>query len=139
MAVLELRPEFFDIYLELAVDFRLPLRLGGASTERSVGFPFRRLAAEEGVTFPDHFLYVSRVGSRRAIERALAELPEGVTELHVRPAVDSGELRALAPDWAGRVDDHDLVTGHSTLRALAHRAGAEFVGYRALRDLQRVE
>jgi predicted glycoside hydrolase/deacetylase ChbG (UPF0249 family) len=137
MAALQLRPEFFDVYLELAVDFHLPMRLGAAATERSVGFPFRRLAAEEGVLFPDHFIYLSRVGSRRAIERALMELPEGVTELHIRPAIDTAELRALAPDWAGRVDDHDLVTGHSTLRSLAHRAGAAFIGYREIRDLQR--
>jgi len=137
MAAMELRPELFDIYLELAVEFALPLRLGAASTERSVGFPFRRLAAEEGVVFPDSYLYVRRTGSRRAIERALAELPPGVTEVHTRPAVDAAELRALAPDWAGRVDDHDLVTGHSTLRSLAHRAGATFIGYRSLRDLQR--
>jgi predicted glycoside hydrolase/deacetylase ChbG (UPF0249 family) len=137
MAAMELRPEFFDIYLELAVDFDLPLRLGAATTERSVGFPFRRLAAEEGILFPDHFLYLPRVGSRRAIERALTELPEGVTELHIRPAIDTGELRSLAPDWAGRVDDHDLVTGHTTLRSLVHRAGAGFIGYREIRDLQR--
>jgi predicted glycoside hydrolase/deacetylase ChbG (UPF0249 family) len=136
-AALELRPEFFDIYLELAVDFNLPMRLGAATTERSVGFPFRRLAAEEGVLFPDHFIYLPRVGSRRAIERALMELPEGVTELHIRPAIDTAELRALAPDWAGRVDDHDLVTGHTTLRSLARRAGADFIGYREIRDLQR--
>ncbi len=102
-----------------------------------MGFPFRRLAAEEGVLFPDHFIYLPRVGSRRAIERALMELPQGVTELHVRPAIDTAELRALAPDWAGRVDDHDLVTGHTTLRSLAHRAGAAFIGYREIRDLQR--
>jgi hypothetical protein len=82
-------------------------------------------------------VYLPTVGSRPAIERALVDLLEGVTELHVRPAVDTAELRALAPDWAGRVDDHDLVTGHSTLRALVHRAGATFVGYRELRDLQR--
>jgi len=137
MAALEMRPEFFDVYLELAVDFRLPMRVGAAATERSVGFPFRRLAAAEGVVFPDHFVQVPRAGSRRAVERALLELPEGVTELHVRPAVDAAELRALAPDWAGRVDDHDLVTGHSSLRSLAQRAGATFVGYRELRDLQR--
>jgi hypothetical protein len=71
------------------------------------------------------------------VERALIELPEGVTELHVRPAVDAAELRALAPDWAGRVDDFDLVTGHSSIRSLAHRAGATLIGYRDLRDLQR--
>ena len=137
MSILELRPEFFDVYLELAVDFRLPIRLGASSTERTVGFPFRRLAAEEGVIFPDHFLPVRSTGSRRAIERALVDLAPGVTEVHVRPAIDTAELRALAPDWAGRVDDHDLVTGHSTLGALARRAGVVFVGYRELRDLQR--
>jgi predicted glycoside hydrolase/deacetylase ChbG (UPF0249 family) len=137
MGILELRPEFFDVYLELAVDFRLPVRLGAASTERSVGFPFRRLAAEEGVVFPDHFVPVRTTGSRRAIERALVDLAPGVTEVHVRPAIDTAELRALAPDWPGRVDDHDLVTGHSTLRALATRAGVTFVGYRELRELQR--
>ena len=137
MSILELRPEFFDVYLELAVEFRLPIRLGAAATERTVGFPFRSLAAEEGVVFPDHFLAVRTIGSRRAIERVLVDLAPGVTEVHVRPAIDTAELRALAPDWAGRVDDHDLVTGHSTLRALAARAGAAFIGYRQLRDLQR--
>ena len=137
LATLELRPEFFDIYLELAVEFELPVRLGPASRERAVGFPFRRLAAEEGVLAPDHLVRPPAVGSRRAVERALLDLAPGITELRVHPAVDSAELRALDPEWAGRVDDHDLVTGHSSLRALAERAGATFVGYRRLRDLQR--
>ena len=137
MGTLQLRPEFFDVYLELGVDFGLPMRLSGASTERVVGFPFRKLAAEEGVLFPDHLLYVPGTGSRRAIERVLADLRPGVTEVYVRPAVDTPELRAFAPDWAARIDDHDLITGHSTLRALAARAGATLIGYRELRDLQR--
>ncbi len=137
MGTVQLRPEFFDVYLELAIDFGLPMRLSGASTERSVGFPFRQLAADEGVLFPDHFLYIPGVGSRRAIERVLADLRTGVTEVYVHPAVDTPELRAFAPDWAARVDDHDLITGHSTLRALAERAGATLIGYRELRDLQR--
>jgi predicted glycoside hydrolase/deacetylase ChbG (UPF0249 family) len=137
MGTLQLRPEFFDVYLELAVDFGLPLRLSGSSTEQVVGFPFRRLAAEEGVVFPDHFVYVRGVGSRKAVERTLADLRPGVTELYVHPAIDTPELRAFAPDWAARVDDHDLITGHSTLRSLAARAGATLVGYRELRELQR--
>jgi len=51
MGALQLRPEFFDVYLDLAVDFGLPIRLSGASSERAIGFPFRQLAAEEGVLF----------------------------------------------------------------------------------------
>ena len=61
---MQLRPEFFDIYLELAVEFALPIRLPSADTEASTGFPFRRLAAEEGVLFPDHFTPAHQAGSR---------------------------------------------------------------------------
>ena len=41
MGALQLRPEFFDVYLELALEFGLPLRMVSASTERYVGFPAR--------------------------------------------------------------------------------------------------
>jgi predicted glycoside hydrolase/deacetylase ChbG (UPF0249 family) len=137
MGALQQKPEFFDIYLDLAVDFGLPVRLTGAETERTVGFPFRKLAAEEGVVFPDHFAYVRGSGGRRAVERAISDLRPGVTEIHLHPAVDTPELRAQTPDWAGRVDDHDLVVHDRSLRTLLQRVGAHLVGYRRLRDLQR--
>jgi predicted glycoside hydrolase/deacetylase ChbG (UPF0249 family) len=139
MGTLQLRPEFFDVYLELAVDHDLPIRLSGKSTERLVGFPFRQLATEEGVLYPDHFVLVQSVGSRRTIERTLFDLRPGVTELYVHPAQDTPELRALAPDWTSRVDDLDLVTDGSGLRAMLERAGVHLIGYRELRDLQRAE
>jgi hypothetical protein len=137
MATLQLRPEFFDVYLELAVDFSLPIRLSGASSEAHIGFPFRRLATEEGVVYPDHLVVVNSVGSRRALERALLDLRPGVTEIYAHPAVDTGELRALSPDWSARVDDHDLLTNDHSLPALATRAGATLIGYRALHQLMR--
>ena len=49
LTAITLRPEFFDVYLELAVEFRLPIRLPSTISETQAGFPFRRLAAEEGV------------------------------------------------------------------------------------------
>lgn len=137
MGTLQLRPEFFDIYLELATDFGLPLRLSGASTERTIGFPFRRLAAEEGVVFPDHFLHVQGLGSREAIGAMLPRLRAGVTEVYVHPAIDTPELRALATDWAPRVDDHAYLTDPHALTRHIDEAGVTLVGYRALRTLQR--
>jgi len=138
MGTLQLKPEFFDVYLELAVDFGLPLRLSGASTESLVGFPFRSLTTEAGVLFPDHFVYVSGgVGSRASIEAAVDSLRPGVTELYVHPAVDTPELRAFAPDWEGRVDDLQLMCDDDDLRAALTEAGAHLVGFRVLRDLQR--
>ena len=77
------------------------------------------------------------VGSRRAIEKALFDLRPGVTEVYVHPAADTPELRALAPDWANRVDDHHLVTHDTGLRAMVDRSGVIPTGYRALRELMR--
>lgn len=136
MGTLQLKPEFFDVYLELAVEFRLPLRMAGSSLESVVGFPFRRLAAEEGIVFPDSFVY-THVGSRRAIERALHDLRPGVTEVYFHPAVDTDELRASHPDWPGRVEDHAALCVDPSLRDLVERAGATLIGYRELRELQR--
>jgi predicted glycoside hydrolase/deacetylase ChbG (UPF0249 family) len=137
LRALQARPEFFDVYLELAVDFRLPLRLFGEAAQRQIGFPFRKLAAEGGVVFPDHFV-AARPGAQRAIERALFDLPPGVTEIQTHPAIDSDELRAACTDWPGRVADHAYLRHDPSLADLLQRAGAVLVGYRELRDLQRL-
>jgi predicted glycoside hydrolase/deacetylase ChbG (UPF0249 family) len=136
MGTLQLRPEFFDVYLELAVEFQLPLRLSGASTEEAIGFPFRRLAAEEGVLFPDYFVRVRGIGTRRALEATLSDVRAGVTEVYLHPAVDTPELRALSEDWAARADDHALVCHDEAVRKAADRAGVTLIGYRALREAQ---
>ncbi|HET9692475.1 MAG TPA: ChbG/HpnK family deacetylase [Acidimicrobiales bacterium] len=138
LGALDLRPEFFDVALDLAVEFALPLRLPPPETERTAGFPFRSLAAAEGVLSPDRVVRVSRNESaRRVIDRLLTELAPGVTELVLRPALDDPSLRAVAPDWPARVDDHDLAVDGSSLKALVRRLGVTTIGYRELRDLQR--
>ena len=137
LSVMTLRPEFFDIYMELADEFRLPVRLPSTVSERDAGFPFRELAAEEGVVFPDHFIPARRAGSRARVERAVQELQPGVTELHVQPAIDTPEVRAMSPSWAGWVDDYALVTHEPSLRRMLDRAGAILIGFRELRRLMR--
>ncbi|HEY1738585.1 MAG TPA: polysaccharide deacetylase family protein [Acidimicrobiia bacterium] len=136
MGTMQLRPEFFDVYLEMAVEFRLPLRMAGASAERVVGFPYRKLAADEGVLFPDHFVHTT-MGSRRAIERTLFDLRPGVTEVYLHPASDTDELRSSHPDWSTRVEDYVFLTADRSLPDLIDRAGATLIGFRELRDLQR--
>ncbi len=135
MGTMQLRADFFDVYLELAVEFNLPLRMAGASSERAIGFPFRRLAAEEGIVFTDNFVWTP-VGSRRMLERVLFDLRPGVTEVLAHPAIDSDELRVSHPDWAQRVEDHALLTSDSSVRDLIDRSGAVLIGYRELRALQ---
>jgi chitin disaccharide deacetylase len=130
------RPEFFDVYLDLAVEFGLPLRLGGAEAATAAGFPFRRLAEDEGIVFPDRVVTLRR-DPRHALEQAIVELEPGVTELVLQPALDTPELRDVDHDWAQRVDAHDTMTGDVALRGLLERSGVVLLGYRELRQLQR--
>ena len=132
---LVLRPEFFDIVLELATDYGLPMRLPSGAAEETAGFPFRRLAAEEGVALPDTVV-ATRNSVRGQLDRVVFDLQPGVTEIVVRPAIDTLELRAQTTDWADRVDDLDAVCD-GQLSTLLDRAGAQRIGWRALRELQR--
>ena len=138
LSAITLRPEFFDVYLDLAVEFDLPIRLPSTVSTEAAGFPFRDLAAEEGVVFPDHFDHDWRAGSRERVYSAIASLPAGVSEIHVQPAIDTAEVRALAGDVAeGWIDDLDLVVNDATLRTLLRESGAVLIGYRELRDAMR--
>jgi len=138
LSAITLRPEFFDVYLDLAVEFDLPIRLPSTVSTEAAGFPFRDLAADEGVVFPDHFDHDWRAGSRERVYSAIASLPAGVSEIHVQPAIDTAEVRALAGDVAeGWIDDLDLVVNDATLRTLLRESGAVLIGYRELRDAMR--
>ena len=132
-----LRPEFFDVYLELAVEFKLPIRLPSTISASAAGFPFRQLAADEDIVFPDHFDHDWRTGSRERVLAALGALEPGVTEIHVQPSIDTAEVRALGDVAIGWIDDLALATSDE-LRNAVTASGAVLIGYRALRDAMRV-
>lgn len=132
-----LRPEFFDVYLELAVEFKLPIRLPSTISTSAAGFPFRQLAADEGIVFPDHFDHDWRTGSRERVLSALGALEPGVTEIHVQPSIDTAEVRALGDVAIGWIDDLALATSDELRRAVT-TSGAVLIGYRALRDAMRL-
>ncbi|MEA3184608.1 MAG: hypothetical protein QOC57_2184 [Ilumatobacteraceae bacterium] len=137
LTAITLRPEFFDVYLELAVEFRVPIRLPSTITAEQAGFPFRSLAADEGVVFPDHFNHDWRAGSRDRVYDEIRTLQPGVTEIHVQPAIDTPEVRALTPAATGWIDDYELVTSDTKLEDLLNSSGATLIGYRDLRDVMR--
>lgn len=136
LTAMTLRPEFFSVYVDLAAEFRLPIRLPSTLSEQQVGFPFRSLASAEGIVFPDHFDHDWRPGSRSRVLRQLAALEPGVTEIHLQPAADTPEVRTITNDADGWIDDLDFVTSVELRDALA-ASGAVVIGFRPLRDLMR--
>jgi len=133
MGTLQINPRFFAVYLELAVEYALPVRVTGRATQQALGFAFRDEIDKAGVVAPDHLV----VAMGPTILHSLRALRPGVTEFFFHPAADGRELRALAPDWQTRVDDVGyLAHGGPFARHLVD-IGAHIISYRPLRDLQR--
>jgi predicted glycoside hydrolase/deacetylase ChbG (UPF0249 family) len=132
-----LRPEFFDIYLELALDFGLPLRMLGAEAEPNIGFPFRQLAADEGVLFADRFVTLPARHPREALIELLPTLEPGLTQVSLRPAIDTPELRAITTDWTERVSNHIVLVDDRGLGSVIADAGITTIGFRPLRQAMR--
>ena len=126
------------MYLELALEFELPVRLAHHSAEAQAGFPLRSLAADEGVVSPDQSVRLQGADRRAAFGDLLDTMPEGVTELSLQPAIDTPELRALTTQADERVGDNDLLTG-AEVSDLVQQAGVQLISWAALRNLQRFE
>ena len=136
LSTITLRPEFFDIYIELAVEYVLPIRLPSTIDSSQAGFPFRELASAEGVVFPDHFDHDWRPGSRQRVLDAIATLQPGVTEIHIQPAHDTPEIRAMSAAAPGWIDDLKFATSDDLRRTLED-AGVVMLGFRELRAVMR--
>ena len=135
LLALQQRPEFFDVLLDVACEAELPVRLESGDAETDAGFPFRRLAAEEGVLLPDHFRLV-RGGARAHLEQVLDDLSAGVTEVALAPALAAEEIRAIDPGAAGRFDDLAVLTDRG-LDDRLEQLGVTRIGYADVRDAQR--
>ena len=140
MHAVEARADLFDVYLDLAVEYGLPLRMiTPAQSERLglVRFHSAERAAARGITFNDHLVYPWPRPTRDVFFEELPDLPAGVSEIFAHPVLDGEELRGYGPDNADlRVHDAACLIDPA-VRDLIGREGFKPISYRALRELQR--
>jgi hypothetical protein len=137
MGAMQIDPRFFAVFVDLAAEYDLPLRMFGSGAERRLGFPGRAQAAERGLVFPDHLLTTWGAPAKETFAGILRDLRPGVTEIYVHPVEDGPELRGYDPDHPQiRVDDLACVTDPD-LPALVAAAGARLISFAPLRELQR--
>ena len=135
MGVVQINAALFEVYLDLAVEYALPLRMVGAAADRHFGFGGRARAAERGVIFTDHFLYGWGEDTGAFLAEHIPVLQAGVTEVFGHPVDDGPELRGYDPDSPDvRVADGLCFTDPETAALLADVIP---ISYRPLRDLQR--
>ena len=140
MGTVMLAPAYHALYVRLAAEYRLPIRMSARAHVEAMGMgDVITLADRLGVLAPD-YLWLGGPARPQDTERywtaLLRRLKPGVNELYVHAALDTPELRAITGDWAQRPADHAFFTAPST-ESLLRELSIVRVGYRAIRDLQR--
>ena len=138
MGVLQTEPRYYQLYLELAAAYRLPLRMAGKRAEGALGFPIRAPADKRAIVYPDDFFFRWKDSTADLLRRRLPELTPGVAEFIFHPVLDGPELRAYDLDAAQvRIDDHACAVAPET-RALLAAERIQTISFRPLRELQRI-
>lgn len=132
MDVMHANEALFAIYLDLAAEIDVPVRL-----PLSPAFPARELAAERGILSVDHLIYTWPRPTRDVMFDACPRLPSGVTELFAHPVLDGEELRGYDLDHANiRVHDAAALVDLG-LAAMLDDLHVLRISYRELRTAQR--
>ena len=127
------RPDISELMFRLAREYGLAFRVTGRSWIQKVqswGFPtndYNILDSYqlEPVTKPAHYAALLR------------ELPVGLNEWAVHPALDTAELLAIEPDGNHiRQTDFDFLTSHEA-KDLVKKEGIILLDFRALQDVWR--
>ena len=138
MGTMQLHPEFWEVYLKLSVDYKLPQRQASKELYDAFGAKGRKEAERAaGVLGPDYLIYglpepkdLSEIPEH--YNNILRNLKPGVTELYLHPALEGPEMQAISGSHARRDLDYRWLMDPKT-RQLIEELGIKLIGYRELR------
>ncbi len=135
MNVLPARSDLNEIYLDLAEEFRLPVRM--LSQDKEPNFNTRELAGARGLLFNDHMIYPWPRRTRDVFFEEIPKLAPGVSEVFAHPALDGEELRGYDTENADiRAHDATCLTDPAVCKLLDEQ-GIQRISFKDLRELQR--
>jgi predicted glycoside hydrolase/deacetylase ChbG (UPF0249 family) len=145
-------PKFLQTYIGMAVENRLPLMvlrmdehalrgMGLDEPTAQLGAQIIRQLEESGFPLLDviYQMPLDKPDNRLDIAKAAFDaLQPGITHFVIHPSVDTPELRAITPDWRGRVADYQTFL-RDDLRAYLKQTGVQVIGYRHILALLQPE
>ena len=137
MNVVQGRTDLYEIYLDLAQEYRLPVRMLSREALEGQGFQARERAEARGVLFNEHLVYPWPRHTRDVLFEEIPKLPAGVSEIFAHPVLDGEELRAYDTKNAD-IRAHDaLCLTDPAVSDLLDQHDIKRISFRELRELQR--
>ncbi len=144
MGTLQYAPEYVDVYLQLAVEFDLPVRMASQSTTEVMGQPHvRKKFTEKGIVFTDYFIYEELQNYDDNVEgfwtNIIKNLKPGVTELFIHASTPGDEIKAITNSWETRNAEYKLFVNDKKFSELIKTEKIILIGFQQLLKLQRSE
>ena len=137
MYVVQARTDLYEIYLGLAEEFRLPVRMFSREATEKQSFQARERAVARGLLFNEHLVCPWPRRTRDVFLEEIPKLPPGVSEIFAHPVQDGEELRAYDTENAD-IRAHDAVClTDPTVSDLLDQHEIKRISFRELRELQR--
>jgi len=144
MGTLQLNPDYMKVYVQLGVEFDLPLRMASQETMARFGQPeLRNQIAAKGILFPDYFVYDELKDEKNGVKDfwlgIVKNLKPGVTELYIHASLPTDEAKAISGSWSTRAQEYEVFTNDEDMKRLIKEQNIILMGYRPIRELQRNE
>jgi len=144
MGTLQLHPEYVKVYLQLATEFDLPVRMASQETLAHNGYAqIRDRFTAKGILFPDFFVYEELKDEPKGVKpfwlNIVRNLKPGVTELYIHAALPTDELKAITGSWSTRSQEFEVFAHDAEMKQLISEHHITLIGYRPIRELQRKE
>ena len=141
MGALNYSLSFWPVYLQIAKELNVPLRMPSQSLLDKFGASeIRKQAVDMGLVFTDYLVHGDR-GANENVEvywkRILNNLKPGVTELYIHPVVPTDEVQAITGSWRDRSTEFRLFSTDSEIGSILKRQNIKLINYHLLRKLQR--
>lgn len=141
MGTLQENPEFFKVYLQLASEFNLPMRMASQSTLEKFGHPeIRKMTAEKGIISPDYFIYEEMENYKEVKPfwtDIVKKMKPGVTEIFIHASKPGEEVKSITYSWKTRGKEYELFVNDKDFARFLKDEGVILIGYQPLFELQR--
>ena len=86
--------------------------------------------------FPYRNTFITYEQKKEAFINMIRKLPEGISEVHIHPSVDSDEVRKMNPTWKERVAEYELMLDSDVERVIKEYE-VELISYKDIQYIKR--
>ena len=149
MGTLQVHPEYFDIYVQLAGEFNLPMRMASWETMERYGKgngQMRDALKKLGFVFTDYFIHdevsgdaYGKANTKEFWINIIKNLKPGITELFIHATALTDESRSIMGSAQKRAEEYHCFVHDPDIKKLLTDEGVIIIGYRPLMELQRYQ